>query len=297
VGGDFNVNPYRDDWTQRAWGHLRSKIGKGDPAGCREVDMKVYRKSVGAIDGVNLCEHFHRKPYLRTHFGNDFLRQGNHGQRIDHIVVSRTLLGGGPTQVTAFETLQDMGGFTGTSDHCPVWCRIEQGKEVLIVRKTGLSEHPYLSLEVGGRQELCLLDTGSALTIFNPGKGQTASTDDVFKLFRQAGGCSMRIRSFAGEMVAEQRVETTVGWDTGKHTGTEGVVLAQHTEGFPRVLLGRKTLLTHMGGIQMKWNEERKTVQVEFGRWPGRVGVCTDQIGTWWQQVRSVSQRKTEWES
>jgi exonuclease III len=28
-GGDFNVNPYRDDWTQKAWQHLRGKIGKG----------------------------------------------------------------------------------------------------------------------------------------------------------------------------------------------------------------------------------------------------------------------------
>jgi exonuclease III len=37
-GGDFNVNPYRDDWTQRAWQHLRGKIGNRDPAGCREIE-------------------------------------------------------------------------------------------------------------------------------------------------------------------------------------------------------------------------------------------------------------------
>ena len=56
-------------------------------------------------------------------------------------------------------------------------------------------------------------------------------------------------------------------------------MLAEHTEGFPRILLGRKTLLAHMGGMQIKWNEEEKIVQVGFGRWPGKVGECTDQVG------------------
>ena len=40
-GGDFNVNPYKDDWTQKAWEHLRGKIGKGIRQGCREIDRMV----------------------------------------------------------------------------------------------------------------------------------------------------------------------------------------------------------------------------------------------------------------
>jgi len=203
-------NPYRSDWTQKAWEHLRGKIGKGDPAGCREIDMRLYREAVKAIDGVNLCEKFYTKPYPRTHFGNDFLRKGNHGQRIDHIVVSRSLPEGNGPHVTAFEVLQSQGGFMGTSDHCPVWCEIGERREVVVVGRKGLNEHPYLTLEVEGQKAVCLLDTGSAITIFNPAEGRTASTDTSFNTLRRVGGCSMKIRSYAGEMVAEERVEAMV---------------------------------------------------------------------------------------
>jgi hypothetical protein len=115
--------------------------------------MRNYREAVKAMDGVNLCERFCEKPYPKTHFCNDFLRKGNDGQRIDHIVVSQSILAGGGLQVVAFETLQALGGFTGGSDHCPVWCRMEQPRhEVMVVKKRNTSEHPFLTLEVGGRK-------------------------------------------------------------------------------------------------------------------------------------------------
>src|SRR3954467_9325636 len=99
--------------------------------------MKIYREGVS-----DLCEHFLSKPYPRTHFCNDFLRERNDGQRIDHIVVSRSL-GEGGLRVVGFETLQAFGGFTGASDHCPLWCRLEsQAEEVIIVEK-GLQSHPF----------------------------------------------------------------------------------------------------------------------------------------------------------
>jgi hypothetical protein len=148
----------------------------------------------------------------------------------------------------------------------------------MMVKKRNTGEHPFLNLEVEGKKELCLLDTGSGITIFNPSKGCTDETDEGFKTFKVLGECSARIHSYAGEMMARKRVGVGVGWGKGRTTRTV-VVLAGHTEGFPRVLLGRRTLLVHMGGMKMRWDTEEKAVQVEFGRWPGEVGKCTDQMG------------------
>jgi hypothetical protein len=92
---------------------------------------------------------------------------------------------------------------------------------------------------------------GSGITIFNSSKGCTDETDEAFNTFKVIGECSARIHSYAGEMMARKRVGV----------GVEGVVLAGHTEGFPRILLGRRTLLVHMGGMKMKWDTDEKAVQ------------------------------------
>ena len=71
VGGDFNVNPHREDWSEEAWRYLRKRIGDAVPAGCRQIDVQKYEESMREIDGVNLCEYViqdvTQRP--RTHFG------------------------------------------------------------------------------------------------------------------------------------------------------------------------------------------------------------------------------------
>jgi hypothetical protein len=136
------------------------------------------------------------------------------------------------------------------------------------------------------------LDTGSGITIFNPSKGYTDGTDGSFGVFRVLGECAVRIQSFAGEMLARRRVGVRVGWGAGDTTETEGVVLTGHTQGFPRVLLGRRILLVDMKGMKMKWDARGKAVRVEFGRWPGRVeGVPTGK-GIQWRNVRCASRKR-----
>src|SRR5205807_6180537 len=57
-GGDFNVNPYPDDWTTGAWEHLRHKLGDQIPAGCREEDVEMYNQVAQTFEGVNWWEIF-----------------------------------------------------------------------------------------------------------------------------------------------------------------------------------------------------------------------------------------------
>jgi hypothetical protein len=89
------------------------------------------------------------------------------------------------------------------------------------------------------------------------------------------GECTVRIQSFAGEMLARRRVGVRVGWGTGDTTETEGVVLTGHTQGFPRVLLGRRTLERDENEV----GRSGKGGTGEFGRWPGMVGRCADAEG------------------
>jgi hypothetical protein len=62
-----------------------------------------------------------------------------------------------------------------------------KGKESVIAmgegtqEETGLRAHPFLELEIEGVRQNCLLDTGSAMTIFNPDAGFTSSTDLGFR--------------------------------------------------------------------------------------------------------------------
>jgi hypothetical protein len=98
----------------------------------------------------------------------------------------------------------------------------------MMVKKRSTGEHPFLNMEVEGKKELCLLDTGSGITIFNPSKGCTDETDEGFKTFKVIGECSTRIHSYAGEMMVRKRV----GW---------GWVGAKAEPQVPRVLFWQDT--------------------------------------------------------
>ena len=66
-GGDFNVNPHREDWSEEAWRYLRKRIGDAVPAGCRQIDVQKYEESMREIDGVNLCEYVIQDDAETTH--------------------------------------------------------------------------------------------------------------------------------------------------------------------------------------------------------------------------------------
>ena len=63
-------------------------------------------------------------------------------------------------------------------------------------------------------------------------------------------------------MTARKRVQFAVGWDAAQVCLTEGVLLREHIEGFPRVILGRHTMLGDLGGVNMKWDTHSQTARV-----------------------------------
>ena len=110
-GGDFNVNPTRNDWSEKAFDKIWSKVKEGElPAGCREQDVKSYQDMIEAMDGVNAAEHF-GVTQKRTCFQNEWYFDKNYGQRIDHVIVSRSAFRKGVAQtITNFDVLQQFGG-------------------------------------------------------------------------------------------------------------------------------------------------------------------------------------------
>src|SRR5579872_2205458 len=101
-------------------------------------------------------------------------------------------------RVAAFETLSRLGGVSGSSDHCPLWCELsrvpaETGEVFQVqdakgdVEEVRLGKPPFCDMYLSGSKEACLLDTGSAWTILNPAKNETDETDAVFKTFEVLG--------------------------------------------------------------------------------------------------------------
>jgi len=100
-GGDFNVNPMRSDWSERAFDKIRSKVKVGElPAGCREQDAKSYREMLQAMNGVNVAEHF-GIAQKRTCYQNEWYFDKNYGQRLDHVVINREALSASAPQSQA----------------------------------------------------------------------------------------------------------------------------------------------------------------------------------------------------
>ena len=118
--GDFNVNPSRSDWSERAFDPMRKKIPAGaTPPGCRPEDVISYKRMLAAIGGWNLANIFANQD--RTYFPNEFCLTRNYGQRIDHVVMQESLLGDAGLRVTDFKVMQEFGGGRkGCSDHCPL---------------------------------------------------------------------------------------------------------------------------------------------------------------------------------
>jgi exodeoxyribonuclease III len=155
--GDFNVNPYTTDWTEKAFERIRHRIPKDTlMAGCREEDQKTYRELVAKMNGVNLAEHF-GKAHKRTCFVTEKCWRSNDGQRIDHIIAEKDLLeDSNPVRIKAFDTLHQFGGSRkGSSDHCPLWCHLERGKKekhVAIVEEMRINEQ-FLNADILKRIE------------------------------------------------------------------------------------------------------------------------------------------------
>ena len=141
--GDLNVNPYDTDWSWKAFDRIAKRIPENTkPAGCRPEDQAVYRKLISQIDGVNVAEHFN-KP-MGTCFQNENYLMKNAGQRIDHVIAERSLLEeNDKLRITAFNTIQQFGAARkGSSDHCPLYCRLERGKPEQRVLTTQVETPP-----------------------------------------------------------------------------------------------------------------------------------------------------------
>ena len=120
------------DWTMKAFDRIRHRIPKGMiPAGCRAQDQEIYRQIIRQLDGVNLAEHFD-KQHIRTCFQSEKQLMTNEGQRIDHIIVEPSMVAPGESKLrVAYDTLLQFGGSRkGSSDHCPLWMRLERGPTI-----------------------------------------------------------------------------------------------------------------------------------------------------------------------
>ena len=116
--GDFNVNPHRSDWSERAFDPIKSKLPKGDPIGCRKEDQEAYEKMLHAIQGKNLGESIGN--VKRTCFPNERSLTRNYGQRIDHVVIQNEPCNT-QIRVATFDVLQEFGASRkNSSDHCPL---------------------------------------------------------------------------------------------------------------------------------------------------------------------------------
>ena len=159
-GGDFNVNPLPDDWSERAFDNIRKKLISGEkPTGCRDIDRRVYEQMVEVVGGVDLGEIFAKKTgqgRKRTWFANEFGFRKNHGQRIDHIIAQRKFVDdSNKLQVKNFDVIQEFGGGRKScSDHCPLWLEMEvrgeeneNGEKTTCV-KTTEKENPELQRSI-----------------------------------------------------------------------------------------------------------------------------------------------------
>ena len=110
--GDFNVCPSSEDWTQRAFDHIRKKVPLGtDPTGCRKIDQDSYRDMLSAIDGYDIAEIFSKGPKKRTCFPNEISLKQNRGQRLDHVVAQGCFISSDPgPKILDFDVVQEFGG-------------------------------------------------------------------------------------------------------------------------------------------------------------------------------------------
>ena len=132
--GDLNTNPTDSDWNPKAFEMIAHKIPKGTlPAGCREEDQRIYRDLLQVIDGVNVADYY-TSERKGTCFQNEWYLDRGYGQRIDHIIAQKELINrGSDLRVTSFKTLQEFGGGPrGSSDHCPIFCKIERGDPQIV---------------------------------------------------------------------------------------------------------------------------------------------------------------------
>jgi hypothetical protein len=101
----------------------------------------------------------------------------------------------------------------------------------------------------------------------NPAEGTTDKTDPQFGNFEDSAQEEVWLRGNRGLMVSKRGVQFLIGWDNERVVSTTGLVLKEHVQGFPRVILGRKSMFDDLGGMQMRTTEAG--VEVLFQRWPG----------------------------
>ena len=82
----------------------------------------------------------------------------------------------------------------------------------------------------------------------------------------------VRLKGACGTMKSTDSVKFFVGWD--KQTGmveSTGIVLDKHVPDFPRVIMGRETMIGDLGGVNFT-NTEDGEAQITFARWPNYTG-------------------------
>ena len=108
--GDYNVSPQEID--------VYDPVRLANESGFLPEEREWFKQFLN-IGFIDLFRHFHPDEKFRYTWWNylDQGRTGNRGWRIDHICISRGLIG----RVKSCDILDDITG----SDHCPVMCELD----------------------------------------------------------------------------------------------------------------------------------------------------------------------------
>ena len=295
--GDLNVNPRVQDCHPMAFKHMlhtkkRCNVSIDTPnPGCYPEEIDAYRATCTAMEGTNLFEHLYPKDTHGQTWVSPLDPRGikEWGQRIDHSVVSQSLLNGkckvAATDIKVYRL--------GSSDHWPILTTFKLAQElapdpvtistltVLGVYRTSFAKcevntidnkgnvhhiHPatlpVASLCIIGQQDRKIdissfIDTGSPLTIFNPLQGFDRDTDPLMKELTERSRINpstpYEVSGVGGgKIVIDNTV--SVGFDLGLSNiiWQEVAFLKEHVPTLPRFLLGMDCVIDNFKGMHLK---------------------------------------------
>ena len=271
--GDFNVNPRRQDWHEKAFASLRhlKDVSKSEyHPGCSPLELEGYKRLLSSSNMVNMWEHLypHSSRGMTWHPPTDPHGFQEWGQRLDHFLLTEDFLSNTRGGFTV-DSMVNLRG-EGSSDHNGLLLNLYQpgvspsvytldvlGDTNVVITNLDngrtkvfkAAECPRVSIETFGRPTQVLLDTGAPFSIYNP---PAIRRQNDFYLAAATSTGSKSNCFFAGatggHITAEQNY--IMSFRVGAHV-LQGhfVVLATHEKNLPMFLFGMDLLMGPLQGV------------------------------------------------